>query len=206
MEKEGSMISTEDYYGAEFPKLKASSKFLERLLENCPIQRGLDEETKAIIYVKSRIKSPQSMLRKLKLKGLPLDGSSALRYINDAVGVRAICAFNDDVYRVAAWVSSQKEINIIKIKDYIAYPKANGYRSYHMILMINEGPLRGTKAELQLRTIATDFWASLEHQIKYKRSVKYESLVKEELKRCADEIASVDLSMQTIRELVHEEF
>ena len=96
-------------------------------------------------------------------------------------------------------MDDQEEIEIIKIKDYIAYPKENGYRSYHMILKIKELNLN---AEIQIRTIALDFWANLEHQMKYKKHIKNEEMIRSELKRCADEIASVDLSMQTIKDLI----
>lgn len=92
--------------------------------------------------------------------------------------------------------------SVLETKDYISYPKENGYRSYHLILGLRAGPGRGMTVEVQLRTIAIDFWASLEHQLKYKRQVPHARLVREELRRCADEIASVDLSMETIRELL----
>lgn len=114
----------------------------------------------------------------------------------------AVCAFTDDVYRVASWLSARPEIRVKTVKDYIATPKPNGYRSYHLILTLTDGPGAWMTAEVQLRTIAADFWAALEHQMKYKHTVKHEH----ELKRCADEIASVDLSMQTIWELLSENF
>ena len=90
-------------------------------------------------------------------------------------------------------------------KDYFAYPKANGYRSLHLIVQFTKKDLTGIKAEIQIRTIAVDFWATLEHQLKYKKIVPHEETIRKELKRCADEIASVDLSMQTIREILQSE-
>lgn len=92
----------------------------------------------------------------------------------------------------------------MKEKDYYAYPKPNGYRSYHILLKIADGAGKGCRAEIQVRTIANDFWATLEHQIKYKKDMPNEKLIRSELKRCADEIASVDLSMQTIRDIIRE--
>lgn len=100
------------------------------------------------------------------------------------------------------WKAQGRQSPVLETKDYISYPKENGYRSYHLILGLRAGPGRGMTVEVQLRTIAIDFWASLEHQLKYKRQVPHARLVREELRRCADEIASVDLSMETIRELL----
>lgn len=153
-----------------------------------------------------RLQAAERQLVALVLHGLPADGAAALAHMHDTVGVRAICAFVDDVYRVADWLAQQPDLRVRETKDYIAYPKPNGYRSLHLILKLADGPGQGLAAEIQLRTIAIDFWASLEHQIKYKREVRHEELIRAELKRCADEIASVDLSMQTIRELLAESF
>ena len=132
------------------------------------------------------------MCRKLAQRGQPQTRQAALTRVRDAVGVRVICGFQDDVYQVARWLEDQAAFSVLETKDYISYPKENGYRSYHLILGLRAG----------LRTIAIDFWASLEHQLKYKRQVPHARLVREELRRCADEIASVDLSMETIRELL----
>lgn len=171
----------------------------EQLLKDL-IQRFQDNESeKKIAYISSRIKSPDSMIKKLEKKKIEPTAENALLKVNDAVGVRVICSFVDDIYKVSKWLDDQEEIEIIKIKDYIAYPKENGYRSYHMILKIKELNLN---AEIQIRTIALDFWANLEHQMKYKKHIKNEEMIRSELKRCADEIASVDLSMQTIKGLI----
>ena len=118
------------------------------------------------------------------------------------MGVQVICAFQDDVYQMAQYLEERPGCRPPD-QDYISHPKENGYRSYHLILGILDGPGKGMTVEVQLRTIAIDCWASLEHQIKYKRRVPPQHLVREELKRCADEIASVDLSMETIRELLN---
>ena len=155
-----------------------------------------------VLYTSSRIKSPESMCRKLAQRGQPQTRQAALTRVRDAVGVRVICGFQDDVYQVARWLEDQAAFSVLETKDYISYPKENGYRSYHLILGLRAGPGRGMTVEVQLRTIAIDFWASLEHQLKYKRQVPHARLVREELRRCADEIASVDLSMETIRELL----
>lgn len=122
--------------------------------------------------------------------------------IYDALGIRVICSFVEDVYQIARWLQERDEIQIMEKKDYIAYPKPNGYRSRHLIIQYTTNDLKGITAEIQLRTIAIDFWAALEHQIKYKHNVPHEEIIRSELKRCADEIASVDLSMQTIRDIL----
>ncbi len=163
------------------------------------------DAVKPIVYVSSRIKSVNSITEKLKKRGLPTTAEAAITSLYDAVGVRIVCAFNEDVYRVVEWLTHRDEIEVVQTKDYIAYPKPNGYRSYHMLLRLNEGEGKGLPAEIQIRTIAIDFWATLEHQMKYKRNVRHEKMVREELKRCADEIASLDLSMQTIRDILREE-
>lgn len=188
-------MTYEEFYGNDYSKLKQAEAMLNDLLSK--FQEN--ESEKKIAYVSSRIKSPDSMQKKLVKKGEQPTGKNALLKVNDAVGVRVICSFIDDIYKVSDWISKQEEIEVINIKDYIAYPKENGYRSYHMIIKLKDLNLN---AEIQIRTIALDFWANLEHQMKYKRDIKNEEMIRSELKRCADEIASVDLSMQTIKDLI----
>lgn len=141
-------------------------------------------------------------MEKLRKRGLREDSHTALQNTHDAIGIRVICSFVEDVYRIAGWLEKRNDIQIIEKKDYISYPKPNGYRSLHLIIQFTAKDRKDMTAEIQLRTIAIDFWATLEHQIKYKRNVHHEETIRKELKRCADEIASVDLSMQTIRELL----
>ncbi len=199
-------MTEEEYYGDLLPRLHAVRTQLLDMIGEYPETTCENGGMHAIMYCCSRIKSPESMMAKLKKRGLQTDCASAVSHMYDTVGIRIICSFFDEVYRVADWLKTRKEIQVLQIKDYIAYPKANGYRSYHLILSVLEGPGAGMNAEIQLRTMAIDFWASLEHQMKYKQKVKHENLIRDELKRCADEIASVDLSMQTIRDLLAEDF
>lgn len=195
-------MNKKEFYGPSYGKLRqAESRTLEllrRYTEDCK-EEGEDSP---IVYTCSRIKSPESMRRKLEARGLPVNSQSALTQVHDAVGVRIICSFLDDVYRVVQWIETRTEWRILQRKDYIAQPKPNGYRSYHIIVELADGPGKGMTVEIQVRTIAIDCWATLEHQMKYKREISHEALVRRELKRCADEMASVDLSMQTIRELL----
>ena len=188
-------MTHEEFYKEKYPILKEAEENLNMLIN----QFEKNETEKNIAYCSSSIKSPESMTQKLLKKGEQPTNENAVSKVNDAVGIRVITSFVDDIYKVSDWISSQDHIEVIDIKDYIAYPKPNGYRSYHMIIHLNDLNLN---AEIQIRTIALDFWANLEHQMKYKKNIKDEILIRSELKRCADEIASIDLSMQTIKDLI----
>ena len=191
-------MTANEFYGPELAQMRlAERQVLEAVEELQRVWKAQGRQS-PVLYTSSRIKSPESMCRKLAQRGQPQTRQAALTRVRDAVGVRVICGFQDDVYQVARWLEDQAAFSVLETKDYISYPKENGYRSYHLILGLRAGPGRGMTVEVQLRTIAIDFWASLEHQLKYKRQVPHARLVREELRRCADEIASVDLSMETI--------
>ena len=194
-------MTLEEYYGNKFSLLKQGETYLKTLMDTYPNFCNKDG-LQAILYIKTRIKTPESMIEKLKRYGMKEDSQTALQNIHDALGIRVICSFVEDVYQIARWLQERDEIQIMEKKDYIAYPKPNGYRSLHLIIQFTTNDLKGITAEIQLRTIAIDFWAALEHQIKYKHNVPHEEIIRSELKRCADEIASVDLSMQTIRDIL----
>jgi putative GTP pyrophosphokinase len=164
-------------------------------------------------HLLSRVKSEDSMREKCRRRGLPETPESALGELHDAIGVRIVCGFIEDIYENIRRIRELPGVRVQEEKDYIAKAKPNGYRSYHMILLA-EAPfedIRGDNPghffiEVQLRTIAMDSWASLEHQMKYKKELGgNQALITSELKRCADELASCDLSMQTIRNLIREE-
>lgn len=196
-------LTFQEFYGDTYEAMKKAERDLLEMIEQYPMPSNKDVQT--IVYVCSRIKHPDSMICKLEKKGLSVSCETALTQVFDAIGVRIVCSFNEDVYRVASWLSAREDIRIIQEKDYIAYPKPNGYRSYHLQIEMHSGGQRGLRAEIQIRTIAIDFWATLEHQMKYKKNLEHEGLIRDELKRCADEIASVDLSMQTIRDIIMRE-
>jgi len=154
-----------------------------------------------IEMIKSRIKKPMSILEKLKRRNYPLTMESILNNLNDVAGVRVICSFIDDIYDVAQMFARQDDITIIEIKDYIKNPKKNGYRSYHMIIEVPvffSDKKQNMRVEVQLRTIAMDFWASLEHKMKYKKNIENVESLEKELKECADIIAMTDEKMQDI--------
>jgi len=162
-----------------------------------------------IEHFEGRIKSEESMVEKLNRKGFEPTVENALTKIYDAVGVRIICSFVDDVYTLVEMIKSVGSLEIIEQKDYIASPKPNGYRSYHMIIMfpVNlPGECRRVPVEIQIRTIAQDCWAALEHTLHYKKEIKNVELIQKELKRCAEEMASTDLTMQTVRQMINGEF
>ena len=157
--------------------------------------------------VKTRLKAPESIIEKLHRKGLPFSAESIEDNLNDIAGVRVICAFPEDIYLLCECLLQQDDIRLIKKKDYIANPKPNGYRSLHLIVEVPiflHNEKRYMKVEVQLRTIAMDFWASLEHQIYYKKGHNAEEL-RNELKSCAEISAALDLRMQNIRAQIDEE-
>ena len=150
----------------------------------------------------SRIKDEESMREKCRRQNLPETTESALQQIHDAIGIRVVCAFISDVYSVRDHLRTIDKVEVIEEKDYIKQAKPNGYRSLHMILKYDNKYY----VEIQLRTISMDTWAALEHHMRYKKKVsKSDALISAELKRCADELASTDMSMQTIRDLIRSE-
>ena len=141
-----------------------------------------------IEHIKSRIKTSESIVKKLKKHGYESTIDNMINYINDIAGIRIICSFTTDIYRIAEMLERQSDIKIISIKDYIKRPKSSGYKSYHMIVSIpiylSEKRV-DAKVEIQIRTVAMDFWASLEHKINYKFDVNVPEYIKEELYACA---------------------
>ena len=163
---------------------------------------SLQFDRNPINSIKSRIKSPYSIQEKLKRNNLPVTIENIEGFLNDIAGVRVICSFSDDVYMIADSLLKQDDITLITKKDYIENPKENGYRSLHLIV---EVPIflaqekRYMKVEIQLRTIAMDFWASLEHQLKYKKETAFTEEMAKELKSCAEKSAELDIRMNALR-------
>ena len=156
-----------------------------------------------IEMIKSRVKKPKSIVEKLQRRGFEISLESMEKNLDDVAGIRIICSFLDDIYEVADMLIRQDDVKVIAVKDYIQNPKPNGYRSYHMIIEIpvffsdSKKPIR---VEVQIRTIAMDFWASLDHQLKYKKSfIDDNGEISEELKQCAEVIAGTDVKMLEIR-------
>jgi ppGpp synthetase/RelA/SpoT-type nucleotidyltranferase len=189
-------------YGEHLPRMKEIKDEIDaqiqKLRAEIKEQQGMDP----IEHCLSRIKTESSMREKCRRRGLEETTENALTEIKDAIGFRIVCAFVNDVYMVRNYLTELDFLTVIEEKDYIKKAKPNGYRSYHMILQTRDGYY----IEVQLRTISMDTWAALEHHLKYKKNViANEALIVSELKRCADELASTDVSMQIIKDMIFTE-
>ena len=156
-----------------------------------------------IEHIKSRIKTPESIVRKLKKKGQEVTLENMVKYVNDIAGIRIICSFTSDIYRIADMLRKQNDIKVISVKDYIENPKESGYKSYHMLVSIPiylSDSVVDTKVEIQIRTIAMDFWASLEHKMNYKFESNAPEEIKKELFECAMMVEQLDKRMLYINE------
>ena len=171
-------MTYEEFYKADYEKFK--------FIQNKVLKQIKESHLSSVQYVTSRIKSPDSVIQKIGMDYTKL---------HDIIGIRMICSFVDEMYDILDWILETFEI--VEIQDYLKQPKPSGYRSLHVICSVD-----ACLVEIQVRTIALDFWANLEHQIHYKKDVKDEALIRCELKRCADEIASLDLSLQTIKDRI----
>lgn len=160
-----------------------------------------------IEHIKSRIKSPESIVKKLKKRGYESTVENMVKYVNDIAGIRVICSFTSDIYRISQMLANQTDIKVLSIKDYIKKPKESGYKSYHMIVSIPIFLSNGvvdTKVEIQIRTVAMDFWASLEHKIHYKFEGNAPEHIKRELHECAEMVSDLDAKMLSLNEEVEE--
>ena len=158
--------------------------------------------------IKSRIKTPKSILEKLQRKGFEISVKGIEENLADVAGIRVICSFPDDIYATAKMLTDQDDIRVIQVKDYIINPKSNGYRSLHLILEVPiflSNEKKNMKVEVQFRTIAMDFWASLEHKLKYKKNIENAEEISKELQRCAEASSQLDLRMQALRDRIEAE-
>ena len=168
---------------------------------------AIKNQRNPIQMIKSRVKKPASIVEKLKRRGHPVSVNSIVEHLDDVAGVRVICSFVDDIYTIAEMLARQDDVNVLMVKDYIRSPKVNGYRSYHMIIEIPvffSDRKQKIRVEVQIRTIAMDFWASLDHQMKYKKNLDDSGEISEELKECADVRAKTDSRMLNIRRTIEE--
>lgn len=158
-----------------------------------------------IEHIKSRIKTSESIVKKLKRHGYESTIQNMVQYINDIAGIRVICSFTSDIYRIAEMISNQSDIRVIAVKDYIINPKPSGYKSYHMLVTVPvylSDRIVDTKVEIQIRTVAMDFWASLEHKIHYKFEGNAPDYIKSELIECAKMVSDLDARMLYLNEEV----
>ena len=158
-----------------------------------------------IEHIKTRIKTPESIVKKLKRYGYETSVENMVKYINDIAGVRLICSFTSDIYRLAEMIGNQSDLKVLSIKDYIKNPKDSGYKSFHMLVGVPvflSDSVVHTKVEIQIRTIAMDFWASLEHKIYYKFEGHAPAYISEDLKACADMVSELDDRMLSLNEAI----
>lgn len=158
-----------------------------------------------IEYVKTRLKNPESIVKKLKRYGYETSIPNMMKYCNDIAGVRLVCSFTSDIYRLADMLGRQNDITVISVKDYIKNPKPSGYKSYHMIVSLPiflSDRVVDTKVEIQIRTIAMDFWASLEHKIYYKFEGNAPEYISHDLQECSKIVSELDEKMLSLNEAV----
>ena len=156
-----------------------------------------------IEHIKSRMKTSESIVKKLKRYGYESTIENMVKYINDIAGIRVICSFTSDIYRIADMIGNQNDIKVISVKDYIKHPKASGYNSYHMLVTVPvflSDRIVEVKVEIQIRTVAMDFWASLEHKINYKFEGNAPQHIKTELVECARMVSDLDARMLSLNE------
>ena len=182
------------YYESGIQQIVAKLQILNNEFKN-------NHERNPIENIKSRVKSLDSIIDKMKRKGIPLTINAMKREIKDIAGVRVVCPFISDVYQVANMLVNQADVELVTIKDYIKKPKENGYRSLHMIVLVDvyfSDHKDKVPIEIQFRTIAMNFWASTEHQLRYKKSRVFTEEMQRELKKCADIMADADDKMQNL--------
>ena len=160
-----------------------------------------------IEYIKSRIKTPESIVKKLKRNGYESTIANMMEYVNDIAGIRVVCSFTSDIYRLAEMIGKQNDLTVVWVKDYIKKPKDSGYKSYHMLVTVPiflSERVVNTKVEIQVRTIAMDFWASLEHKIYYKFEGNAPEYISKDLKECAEIVSMLDAKMLSLNQAILE--
>jgi len=208
----GKMIPTDRFSSDEFEKLKDSLVIyrcalntFETIIANINDYYSSFDDDNPIEHVKYRIKSPESIAAKLKSKGLPVTAEAAVSNISDIAGARIICSYAKDIRRIADILKTESDIRVVSEKDYTAAPKESGYRSYHMLTEVNPGTVfggRSCRVEVQIRTAAMDFWATLEHKAQYKYGRSIPEYLVNDLRRCAERIHELDTKMYLIHEQV----
>lgn len=193
-------MTIEQYYGKYYQPILKVKELTEQKIHKC-LDDVRVENRRLVKYISSRIKSPDSIVEKLKRKDFPEGVDSAVNNLCDIIGFRIVVRFIGEIYTVRDLLRKSPDIKILEEKDYVAHSKPSGYRSYHLVIE-EEYEGQKYKIEIQLRTMAMDCWASLEHQIKYKKNIDNADLIGVELKKCSDNLLSADATMEAIRNLV----
>lgn len=205
-EKEYSLrLENSAEFTALMNKYKCAIMEVETKLNVLNAEFSLNYDRNPFESIETRLKSPESIMDKLRRKGLELTLSNIEENLFDVAGIRVVCAFQEDIYKLAELLTRQDDIRLIRTKDYIKCPKENGYRSLHLILEIPIFLADGKKymkVEVQFRTIAMDFWASVDHKLRYKKVIENEGEILRKLKRCATVISELDQEMQDIRNMI----
>ncbi|MST75104.1 GTP pyrophosphokinase family protein [Roseburia sp. MUC/MUC-530-WT-4D] len=160
-----------------------------------------------IEYIKRRIKTPESIVKKLKRNGYEVSIDNMVNHVNDIAGIRIVCSFTSDIYRLAEMIGKQNDLTVVSIKDYIKHPKESGYKSFHMLVTVPiflSDRVVDTKVEIQIRTMAMDFWASLEHKIYYKFEGNAPEYISSDLKDCSEIVSMLDAKMLQLNEAILE--
>ena len=189
------------YYKCAMMEIETKFKVLNE-------QFSIQYDRNPIDTIETRVKSPESIIGKLKRRNLPVTIKSMEENLFDIAGVRVICSFLEDIYMISECLLSQNDVTLVQRKDYIKSPKESGYRSLHLIVSVPiflKNEKKEMKVEVQLRTIAMDFWASLEHKLRYKKTIPPQvvSELSEELAECARQNSELDQRMQSVREKIH---
>lgn len=199
------VLKSSNRYIVMFNEYRSAILEVETKLKVLDNELSIDKEKNPIEVIHTRLKSPESILYKLQSRNLPVTLESMKENILDIAGIRVICDFIDNIYTLEKLLTNQTDITVIKRKDYIKNPKPNGYRSLHVVVSVPIFLADGSKdipVEVQFRTMAMDFWASLEHKLKYKKNIPEDHHVAERLKRCAEEAAALDEEMMDIRSVI----
>lgn len=199
------LLSENRKYQEVMLEYRCALKVIVTRLKNLDEEFSLRHDRNPIENIKSRLKSPTSIMNKMKKLNLPFDFASMSANILDVAGVRVVCSFEEDVYFLAKCLKAQSDIEVMVEKDYIAHPKENGYRSLHLTVKVPiylAGKEVKVPVEIQLRTIAMDFWASLEHNIRYKKDFPRNEIVETELKECALSTRDLDKKMERLLHLI----
>ena len=181
-------------------EIKTAEDYLLTVIKNI-LADNTTPENKMVEHIASRIKTLDSITEKLTTKGLEVTEDNAIEHLSDIIGVRLVVHFISDIYRVRNMIVDSGKLQIIREKDYVKQPKPSGYRSYHIVLEVPMNDVT-VRAEIQLRTVAMDCWASLEHQIRYKKNIPNINIIHKELKKCSDDLMSADITMEQIKHAV----
>ncbi|MBQ8159620.1 MAG: GTP pyrophosphokinase family protein [Clostridia bacterium] len=184
-------------------RYQAAMREVQARLENLDMEFQMKHYRNPIHHMESRMKSIQSIMKKLKRKQFPVSMTSAVENLYDLAGIRVVCSYIQDIYTVAGLLTSQDDIHLVHVHDYLSKPKQNGYRSLHLVIEVPvylSGGKSMVPVEVQIRTIAMDFWATLEHNLRYKAEGVVTEEISRELLRAAEDIADVDERMQSIHD------